>query len=230
MKNKIGLITKIYLVATSFCVLLFTLSASAADQDLRSIFEQRYQAWRSYINKPEILSSCSMAPYVKNKPYEDILALGVPALPLIMEKVSDKGELKSIFMARAAGKILKRKNWNEGDRIWIWWENGRQDIPKEVDQYVAAWQEAKKRGDDKQAAEALKKLEGVGILGLPHIVNKLGSGKHDLIAVISHMAGGAVGADASEEQVKGWWMKDKAKWMMIDERPKAVPPIEKPTK
>lgn len=196
----------------------------AAEPDLQAVFEQKYQAWHDYIRQPEIAGSSTIGPYVTNQPFRDIVALGVPALPLIIGKVEEGG---GVFMAGAASIILKRRNWREGDRIWTWWKTGRLDVPKEFDAHFASWQEARARHDSKKAAADLANLEGIGVLVLPLLVGKVASGQsEDLIPAISRLTDGAAKADATAQQVLAWWAKDKAKWTLPEEKqpPSAPPP------
>ena len=127
-------------------------------------------------------------------------------------------------MTIAASRIIKRK-WKQGEVIRIWWGKGRFDVPKEFDGHFASWQDAAARHDSQKAAAALADLEGIGVLVLPQMVEKVAAGSLELVPVISRLTDGAVKADATAQQVLAWWAKDKAKWTLPEESPApAAPP------
>ena len=204
-------------------------TAESAEADLQAVFEQKYQAWLDYIKQPDICFSSRIDPYIANSQFKEIVALGVPALPLIMEKVENERGLTYACMSHAASRILKRKNWKEG---WVreWWKTGRLDIPKEFDTSFGNWQDAQARGDSHKAASALANLEGIGVLGLPLLVDKVAAGKAELISLISRLTDGAVKVEASTEQVLSWWAGNKAKWALPEEnKSQAAPQPPLPT-
>jgi hypothetical protein len=188
----------------------------SAQPEPSAVFQQRYQAWRDYIEESGIGFRSDTEPYTENQPFRDIVALGVPALPFIMD---EEREGRSVFMAYAAVEILKRKNWKEGDLVWDWWRTGRLDVPKEFEAHFSTWQDAQARGDLEEAAAALTDLEGIGTLALPLFVEKAAAGKTDLIPAISRLTDGALEADATAQQVTAWWAKNKAKWTLPEEKP-----------
>ncbi len=53
-----------------------------------TIFTDRYERWRAYINRPTIdFFSSADAPQVENEPFREIVALGPEAISFIMQRL-----------------------------------------------------------------------------------------------------------------------------------------------
>ena len=93
-------------------------------------YEQAFDSWKTYIQRPEIQASSRTSDYIDNPPYRQIVALGKPALPFIMADIA-KGEF---FLNDAAKQITgidvvklypHEQVLGEQDvsRLWLrWWK------------------------------------------------------------------------------------------------------------
>jgi hypothetical protein len=57
------------------------------NENLKAVFETKYKAWKDYCSQPSISLSSNTTPYINNNPYREMIKLGIPALPYMMEKI-----------------------------------------------------------------------------------------------------------------------------------------------
>ena len=62
-----------------FVLMLGVLICQASDMDVEAIFEQRYNAWKRWVSNHPHVST-----YIVNQEFRNIVALGVPAIPLVL--------------------------------------------------------------------------------------------------------------------------------------------------
>jgi len=109
---------------------------------LAAVFENKYQAWRAYCTRPDVMESSSDRPYIDNPFFQDIVALGSEAVPLIIGKL--KQDPEAHFLIHALQQITHKRFsteeleaamqkygaplGNQGHiKLWIdWWEAQRQ--------------------------------------------------------------------------------------------------------
>lgn len=99
-----------------------------------------YNQWQNYINKPEIKISSRSQDYTNCKPYKEIVKLGKPALPYLIEKLKE-GELTlwkegQFFLWYAIRDITgvdlskKYKSFSEQEiakKYIYWWEQHKNE-------------------------------------------------------------------------------------------------------
>jgi len=203
-----------------------TSEPSTAKSDVNLIFEQKYNIWIDYI-KSEKIGSSRIHDYTQNAAFKEIVALGVPALPLIMEKIEHEYGLVYGCMSIAASQILRHKA-KKLEPVRIWWNTGRLEIPKEFETNYKGWLDAEASGDRQKSEAAIKAIEGLGTLAIPLIQEKIAAGKNKLIPIISRLTDGAVKSNATKEQVVAWWAKDKAKWTLPEKKKPETAPAPAP--
>src|SRR5438445_5837457 len=107
------------------------------NKDKKKIFEHYFREWLKLIQKPEIMTSSNTSDYLDNEPYKAIVQLGIPILPLIMEKIR-----QGFFLFNeAASRIMNLKlmdispkgivpiSEQEVSRLWLnWWQVNRDKI------------------------------------------------------------------------------------------------------
>ena len=70
------------------CMVTISLGAnSQKNDDLKAVFETKYKAWKDYCSQPSISVSSDTTRYINNDPYREMIQLGIPALPYMMEKI-----------------------------------------------------------------------------------------------------------------------------------------------
>jgi hypothetical protein len=75
-----------------------------AKEDIKDKFSRLYAEWQNYINQPKIQFSSRFDARTNCKPYEEIINMGNPAVPLLIEKM-EKG---------------KSTNWGERE-YYLWY-------------------------------------------------------------------------------------------------------------
>ncbi len=59
------------------------------NRDAKMVFESKYKAWQEHCKQPEIGLSSSIKPYIDNDPYREMVQLGIPVLPYMIEKIEN---------------------------------------------------------------------------------------------------------------------------------------------
>ena len=154
--------------------------ALAVQADVAREFEEKYQKWREWREQHLEFST-----HTKCQEYKDIVDLGVPALPHISDKMSanlDDFDL-GIAVLYITKKQFQRNEWPAGkfadsitaSKMYLeWWETERFQTPQQFSERLRQWQEAKKLGDAKAAAEAFRAILYLGLPALPHLVDQMG--------------------------------------------------------
>ena len=52
----------------------------------RALFQEKHQAWLQYCQRPEVWRHSRGDVFVNNEPFREIIRLGIPALPCLMER------------------------------------------------------------------------------------------------------------------------------------------------
>jgi hypothetical protein len=69
-----------------------------------------------------------------------------------------------------------------------------------------------------KTARHYDKIEDVGILALPHIIENVKQGQTHLIRLFSRLVDGELPKDATPQQVLSWWDKNKDRWTIPYEK------------
>jgi hypothetical protein len=100
-------------------------SGSEEKADIKALFEQKYTAWQTFMNSPKkkILSDLTGT---STQYYKDIIDLGIPALPYIIEKMKQDSDLWVAFfeITKKRFSIEERKNNKIYDLYLTWWNEG----------------------------------------------------------------------------------------------------------
>lgn len=121
------------------CILLFTaicfcsssFGDAAASSAVKLLFEKKYSIWKKDLESSREFLGDDSGTMMGT--YDDITALGIPAIPFIMEKLHED---PSLYLALR--KITKKMwYWDEckmpADRILInWWSKGQEIKSQEV--------------------------------------------------------------------------------------------------
>ena len=155
--------------------------------------------------------------------FRDIIALGVPALPEILEKMSDKNDPYAIELEAAIISITRaylpaeesRRIKSNADKIdaWMrWLRDSNQNIAANLSEHLEKMKQAKREGRSEDAFEAVKRITRLGTLALPHLFAGIAKGETDLIPVASELVMGAFPPTATPDQCGEWWKQNKIKW------------------
>ena len=224
-------------ITRKWCVLLFSgffymssvLSCKAADkqQDIKAELEKRMDAWGKYLEEHPRLSTLT-----SNRYYRDIIDLGMPAVPYLMEGI-EKGN----WALSGAIREITRKRFEEYERpadyrggsqdyaklIVQWWPKARKETPNQFSQRYSQWKDLKKKGKEKEAKEKLEEIRALGVAALPIIIEKVKQGDNELIPIVSKLTDVQVDPNANTAQCVSWWQQNKENWLIPfpNKKPKA---------
>lgn len=202
------------------CCSLFVCSvarASASNAELREVFEQKYEAWKAWVKDHGMLSVLAA-----NQSFEDIVALGVPALPYLVEKIEENPEDFHLEWAvrRISKKRFEKAEWPDGrvgDSISAakmcveWWKRGRHDSGEEFHQLSGRWKQLRSEGEREKAQETYEMLINLGIAVLPYLAANV-ENEPELTPAILRLTGDQLPPNATPAQCKQWWEKNRFKW------------------
>ncbi|PIZ29863.1 MAG: hypothetical protein COY42_34850 [Armatimonadetes bacterium CG_4_10_14_0_8_um_filter_66_14] len=146
-------------------------------------FERAYSTWRRYIQSQGIGSS-SDGPYINNQPFQEIVALGPQAVPLIIAKAStDPG---AHFLVHALSKITRkvfsveqRLRHGYGNQaqaaLWReWWRGGEAETEAVFREGLEGWRQLRARGDTMLWTDTASLGPGYGIVRTKRELTDLG--------------------------------------------------------
>lgn len=181
---------------------------------------------------------------IKTASYYEILNIGPKILPqLIQLEKENKGKnitllireiskmkCESVFDEKRKVYIYKdypdyvyappgfhpEKDINNADSIWIyWWDKGRKLAPELFAKKYSAYEEAKKSNNDEKIKDTYTKLQNMGVIILPNLLEKIKNGEKDLIPMFSYLSNEKVPVDASANDCEKWWNKNKSQYAEI---------------
>jgi len=191
------------------------------DENMRVVFEKKYNEWKQFMNSPnsKILSDTTGATTLY---FEEIVKLGIPGLPHIINKM----EIDSTLWI-AVRKITKK--WFTEDELekvggnisilyLFWWNEGRKQTPQQFEQLYSEWKSLKNEGEEEEARKKYQRIKDLGITTLPYVMEKVEQGEIELIPIVSYLTDDAVKKDLTPSECVEWWNKNKDKWIL--------PPVE----
>lgn len=202
-------------------------SFNVQSSEIKNIFEQKYNEWKEYNSRFEekVKSTWGI-----NKPLYEIVKLGIPALPFIIEKIQKNPEDFQLGYAvfLITKKQFEKSDWVEkgkmGDaktkaKMYVnWWYEGRKQSPEQFEKLYTEWKSLKAQGKEKEAKEKYERIKHLGIVILPNIIEKIEHGETEFIPIVSYFTDDAVKKDAKVSECVEWWKKNKEKW--------TLPPVE----
>ncbi len=191
--------------------------ALASDRQVQKAFEERYQAWRAWKEKHFLLSTFTGSPE-----FDEIVNLGLPALPYVIEKMDNNPE--DFHLGQAVRRISKRRferaDWPKGKlagsrtkaRMYLeWWKVGRHKTGERFERLYGEWKRLKSAGKTQEAQLKFKSIVFLGIPVLPHVIDKLEE-EPDLIDAAAQLTDGQVDKRWSPQQAKVWWENHRSAW------------------
>jgi len=129
-------------------------------QQVRAEFERRYHAWRESLRQMRVEEYLAHGDPLLTKatarPYWQMMELGLPALPYIMQKM----EAGDWWLARGVYVIAKRRfhrseysnpadygdAHTKADMLLAWWQRGEEGPQRRFQQLYAKWRQVKTPG------------------------------------------------------------------------------------
>jgi len=200
-------------------LLLITLAigpAAAGADDLRAEFDRRYEAWKHSQKQPQRSFFASLT-----KELYDLIELGRPALPYLIEKLENKPDEDFMLVYPVlvlTQKLLTMEELEQLIKIYgspdskvsarayaKWWKTGRLRSSERFSKYYHAWKRAKQRGDKSTADENFMDIRRLGLDVLPQVMDKIRQGDEGLIPIVSIWTSYQLKEGASLKECLAWW-------------------------
>jgi hypothetical protein len=202
---------------------------------------QEYEIWTEYL-KRDVLSIKDIDPkcYYNNRYFNDLVKVGVPAIPFLISKVQDdhlvghalyriiKKDFQVKRVTKISGDVWCVPEFSDMQEIqgppdyrvlWKrWWEEGRKETPAKFDSLYDELKNYKSSGKDDMAQENLQKIQNLGIDVLPLAMDKITEGEGDFIPVVSYLTDHDLPSTSTVTQARDWWSQRKTFWQL--------PPVE----
>ena len=200
----------------------FSLTVCFGDARMKKIVIEKHDLWNRAMRDLGYWGS-ECGPFFRLKEFQDIIDLGLPAIPAIVE-LTEKNAFLSAAIKRIA-KLRLREKYIGHTKIFpdfqeikillhtprYWWSEIRPNIRFHFDRFYAAWKEAKRTGAE-DLPEKFKNVACLGVDVLPFLVEKISQGDTELTELISYLTDGEVRSAATPEECKSWWEENHAKW------------------
>lgn len=238
-----------YLVFLLLSVCAVT-AAVAVDQqpgsDVRAEFDRHYTEWCR-----ERAEWISQNPYASSLPVlsdgKAIVDMGAPALPFLMDKLSDMlaNSVLDNRLSADVTSLVRHITWRrfqdseypdgvpvDNHRVEIqlylnWWRKVRGDGPRRVESLYARWDKMTKDGLAEPATKVpLDEIRNMGIEALPFVMDKIQNGDERLVPFVSKIMRKQIGGETPTKQsVLDWWNANKAK-LTLPPLPESQPPTK----
>ena len=173
---------------------------AAARAQLRTSFEERYQAWVAWTEEHDQASSMAGV----NEALYDLIELGPETVPLLVDAMARGEHTFDVALAFAVSQLTKRYSQREdfpegtlGDahtaaKLCVtWWREGRGEAETRFAQYCEEMKEARAAGDLPKVAWAMKRIWRLGLDALPLIVEQIRQGDEVLVPLVPRLTAGA---------------------------------------
>ena len=207
--------------------------------DVGATFHTAYAEWKEYLRTNTTMdvmvrSSIPSGTFYDNEPFRKIVALGVPALPQIADKISEDRLLLEAFrqitkweyhvvrtgdrpddyrwtveefpqMSKKGGPPDRLEVWNH------WWKEGRFKTGERFAELYGKWKSLKAEKKDKEAEEIYQRIVDLGIPVLPYLLDNVEQ-ETEFVSAISKLSDGDLAQGARATDCKNWWEKNKQKF------------------
>lgn len=203
------------------CMVIIYVNAFGASKNM-SKFEDAYKRWKIRMNQPDMLESSGPGLFDCQE-YQNIVKLGISALPEIMSKMDtypDDPMAHQLWVA--AARISKKRFENEEERnissnknrviLWQeWWKEGRFKTGAQFAILIKQWKSLKSEKNDKEADKVYRKIVNLGIPVLPYLVDNADQNP-EFVPAISKLSAGDIPTTATSHVCKELWEKCKSKY------------------
>jgi len=205
----------------------FSYANETKDKSIKVKFDSLYQQFCESANRDLDEKGLSTIGRESGKYIGEIVKLGIPALPYIIEKMEKGNFFLTLPFYILTKKKFEKSEWPEhgGSKAAAqmciqWWKEGRKEIPQRFDNLYTDWNSLKQSGKTAEAEEIYKKIVRLGIIVLPYLVEKISEGDTVLIPAVSKLTNGELKEDTKPEECMDWWNKNKEKWYIpIEDEP-----------
>ena len=201
----------------------------SAQQSMEELFEAKYQRWSEFISRPEVMAQSVVGPRFECSQFQEIVDLGLQALPYIVRKMKQNPEdrllwkaIEEIAKVRIRGKYDREKNkvvfpqfpdLKPGERVYLyWWREGHKFTPERFETLYVEWRQLKGARGEEEAGAIYRRMVDLGVTVLPSMMKRIERGDSALVAVVSYLTDGAIDHDATPQQCINWWQRNEKEW------------------
>ncbi len=205
---------KMLLLACSLVFFTSNDSLGSKSSDFKAEIESRIRAYKKWLR-----SRPPRSYFDKKIPeFRAVVVLGVKVVPYLIRAIekgdSDKNALSVLIDEITKRKFTMEELFNKGDIrkrtdvLIEWWKHGRNEDIKRFKILNDRLLKSIEKGNVKEARKTKKDIQNLGVLVLPHIIDRIGRGDVELIECVSVLTGGEISRDASKKGVLDWWEKN----------------------
>jgi hypothetical protein len=223
---------KVSVIAVCLCVLLRSVGHASEAED-REAFNERYAAWRAWVNANLVLSDLSAS-----REFFAIGELGPSVIPFVVEQVEtnpDEYDFALVgVISRLTGYRFSVGEWPDGepgDEVFDnnrrrvlsyvrWWKKGRFKTGERFAERYAEWRRLLDEGKTGDAEKAFRKIGFLGTPVLPYLIERIEQEPEFVRAVarLTMRGDGGPTTNATPAECRLWWEKNKTKY--------ELPPLE----
>lgn len=192
--------------------------AAGEQDDIGAELDRRIAAW--YKDWHE---NYSLSPFpTRSKYFDDIVELGLPAVPYMMERMQRGSMFMSVAIRRITGKQFaedeRPEKWRGGVRdngrmLVKWWPKARKETPKRFKRLYSEWKELENKGESLEAQKKRREIEHLGVAALPLIMERVEAGDIGLIPMAQKITKGKT-KGKSQSECTDWWEKNRDQWQI----------------
>lgn len=224
------------LLTTNF--MLIAVSAAAMDRSA-VIFESRYQAWKESARPAALLQSTARG-RVDTPEFQAIVDLGPLALPHIAAKMESDATADILWHAiRRIAKVKICEKYDaatnsilfpdypdleRGGNVYLhWWRVGRFRVGSKFPELYEKWKTLVGEHKDSEAVDVYRRIVHLGLPVLPYLVDVVHE-HSEFVAAVSELSGGSLRADATADECRAWWEKNKDRFTLPGQPPASASP------
>jgi len=212
-------------------MLMFGLAFAQDAKDLKYSFEHKFFIWKEFVGSPRGKSSSSIGG-TSTQYYKDIVALGVPAVPFIMDKMKDNNEEHLWLAIRIITKKwfkkeeLEKNNGNYSTLFIKWWDVDFEKTPEIFEGLYSELKELRNKHKEDEVAEKIKSIQNLGVAAIPCAIKKIEAGDLTLIPVLEYLTDGGISVTKIESLdvekkiafCSRWWNMNKSSWTLSKQK------------
>lgn len=202
-------------------------------------FQEKYLSWKTYVQQSEIRMQSTARSWVENKYFKEIVDMGPPILPLLVETMEKDPDARVLWHAiRQIGKVdingeydkaAKRMRFHDypdlkpGQEVYVeWWKTERLKTGDRFFAYYARLMELNGRDQEQDKIRIFQEIEALGIPVLPYLMDYVNQFP-EWIPIVSRLTDGAVSSNATADQCWAWWEKNQNRYKWDDDANVDIP-------
>lgn len=181
--------------------------------EVRKLFEERYRAWRAFMDSDARVLLSDTEGY-STRQYKAIIALGVRALPYIIEKMrDDPGMWYAVRIISKRVFTVEERKKTGGDWVPLffeWRERGRFKAEQRFEELYT-----ERRRLMREANQKYERIKQLGILALPYVMRKMiDECDEELVELASYLTGQNFPDRGRIKDCIDWWDRNKWRWVV----------------